>query len=47
MQRIFATIQAAMETEPETKELASIPSTRTADPFRVVLFNDEEHSFDE
>ncbi|MDP8306191.1 MAG: ATP-dependent Clp protease adaptor ClpS [Candidatus Chlorobium antarcticum] len=36
-----------METEPETKELASIPSTRTADPFRVVLFNDEEHSFDE
>jgi len=40
-------IFATMEAEPETKELASIPGTETSEPFRVILFNDEEHSFDE
>jgi len=47
MQRNILITQVAMEAEPETKELASIPGVGTSEPFRVVLFNDEEHSFDE
>ncbi|TCD48311.1 ATP-dependent Clp protease adaptor ClpS [Chlorobium sp. N1] len=31
----------------ETLESPALSGTNTDDPYRVVLFNDEEHSFDE
>jgi ATP-dependent Clp protease adaptor protein ClpS len=37
---------ASLET-PETKQSEKISGTDTLDAYRVVLFNDEDHSFDE
>lgn len=37
----------ASDASPETRQKEALSSTGTDDAFRVVLYNDEEHSFDE
>ncbi len=41
------TMWTASDSTPETKQREQLTGTDQLDAYRVVLFNDEEHSFDE
>ncbi|WP_235923221.1 ATP-dependent Clp protease adaptor ClpS [Candidatus Chlorobium masyuteum] len=41
------TMWTASDSTPETKQHEQLSGTDQLDAYRVVLFNDEEHSFDE